>query len=59
MIQEPRLAFPCLAKQDWKQPFSFVNLTGQYGLTGIIPVVRPFGCRYLANVSEENTQLQQ
>lgn len=58
MIQESRLAFPCLAKQNWKQPFSFVNLTGQCGLTGIIPVVRPFGC-HLANVSEENMQLQQ
>lgn len=34
-----------------------MNLTGQNAFTGIIPVSMPFGCHYLANVSEENVQI--
>lgn len=52
-------SFPCLSREDWKQPFSFMNLTGQYGFTVIILASMPYGCHYLADVSEENVQIWQ
>lgn len=52
-------SFPCLSREDWKQPFSFMNLTGQYGFIVIIPASMPCGWHYLADVSEENVQIWQ
>lgn len=35
-------------KWDWKQPFNITNLSGHCVLIGIIPVIMPIGCHYLA-----------